>query len=145
MLEPNTIIQELSWFMGLDPSNFQRKVPNIIQENIPGFVKQGRTSTKLIAEDIGIKEDHLNKLILFWTLRSWKNLQKYESNVFDRFTNYTSLQKLGYDSDIDENYKLPSPYEKLITKFEKKIDLDRYASEYKLSYASRLMRHFVNL
>ena len=131
--------------MGLDPSNFQRKVPNIIQENIPGFVKQGRTSTKLIAEDIGIKEDHLNKLILFWTLRSWKNLQKYESNVFDRFTNYTSLQKLGYDSDIDENYKLPSPYEKLITKFEKKFDLDRYASEYKLSYASRLVRHFVNL
>ena len=131
--------------MGLDPSNFQRKVPNIIQENIPGFVKQGRTSTKLIAEDIGIKEDHLNKLILFWTLRSWKNLQKYESNVFDRFINYTSLQKLGYDSDIDENYKLPSPYEKLITKFEKKFDLDRYASEYKLSYASRLVRHFVNL
>ena len=131
--------------MGLDSSNFQRKVPNIIQENIPGFVKQGRTSTKLIAEDIGIKEDHLNKLILFWTLRSWKNLQKYESNVFDRFTNYTSLQKLGYDSDIDENYKLPSPYEKLITKFEKKFDLDRYASEYKLSYASRLVRHFVNL
>ena len=145
MLEPNTIVQELSWFMGLDPSNFQRKVPNIIQENIPGFVKQGRTSTKLIAEDIGIKEDHLNKLILFWTLRSWKNLRKYESNVFNRFTNYTSLLKLGYGSDIDEDYKLPSPYEKLISKFEKKFDLDRYASEYKLSYASRLMRHFVNL
>ena len=131
--------------MGLDPSNFQRKVPDIIQENIPGFVKQGRTSTKLIAEDIGIKEDHLNKLILFWTLRSWKNLQKYESNVFDRFTNYTSLLKLGYDSGIDEDYKLPASYEKLISKFEKKFDLDRYASEYKLSYASRLMRHFVNL
>ena len=145
LLEPNTIIQELSWFMNLDPDNFQRKVPNIIEENIPGFVKKDRATSRLIAEDVGIKEVHLNKLILFWTLRSWKNLQKYETNVFDRFKNYTSLVKLGYDRTIDDEYKLPSPYEKLISKFEKKYDLDRYASEYKLSYASRLIRYFANL
>ena len=112
---------------------------------MPGFVKRDRTSSKLIAEDIGIKEDHLNKLILFWTLRSWKNLEKYESNVFDRFTNYTSLLKLGYDSKLNEDYKLPSPYQKLISKFEKRFDLDRYAADYKLSYADRLIRYFVNL
>ena len=131
--------------MNLDPDNFERKVPNIIEENIPGFVKKDRATSKLIAEDVGIKEVHLNKLILFWTLRSWKNLQKYETNVFDRFKNYTSLVKLGYDRTIDDEYKLPSPYEKLISKFEKKYDLDRYASEYKLSYASRLIRYFANL
>ena len=131
--------------MNLDPGNFKRKVPNIIDDNMPGFVKRDRTSSKLIAEDIGIKEDHLNKLILFWTLRSWKNLEKYESNVFDRFTNYTSLLKLGYDSKLNEDYKLPSPYQKLISKFEKRFDLDRYAADYKLSYADRLIRYFVNL
>ena len=42
--------------MNLDPGYFERKVPNIIEENIPGFVKKDRATSKLIAEDVGIKE-----------------------------------------------------------------------------------------
>ena len=126
------------------PTPTSIQTPNLLFEEQMEDLHQDTVLDFLKAEYKEVETpDEINKMFLHESLFSWKNLKKYDANVFNHLEMYSQLEKHGYTDDVPK-HKLQKEHARIHRIFTKKAVMDRFANELELSYVDKVVRFYAN-